>query len=136
MKTNVIFATILATSLSTISGFASDYIPHHPGGDHTLAKSQVVQHCEKQNAPDCSKLTPLDQSEDTADLKITQKIRQALIDDSMLSVNAKNIKIITVNGHVTLRGPVESKQEKQIVVAKARQIAGALNVENFIDTAH
>ena len=45
--------------------------------------------------------TPLDQSESEADRMITQKIRKAIMSDSALSTNAKNIKIITINGVVT-----------------------------------
>ena len=53
-----------------------------------------------------------DQSNSSADLKITQAIRQALIKDGELSTTAKNIKVITANVQVTLRGPVKSGQEK------------------------
>src|SRR5437773_688551 len=53
-----------------------------------------------------------DQSNSSADLKITQAIRQALMKDRDLSTTAKNIKVITANGQVTLRGPVKSAQEK------------------------
>jgi osmotically-inducible protein OsmY len=60
-----------------------------------------------------------DQSNTSADLKVTQAIRQALMKDSELSTTAKNIKIITTNGQVTLRGPVKTAQEK----AKVDQIA-------------
>ena len=56
--------------------------------------------------------TSSDQSNSSADLKITQAIRQALMKESELSTTAKNIKIITNNGHVTLRGPVKNAQEK------------------------
>ena len=54
-----------------------------------------------------------DQSNSSADLKITQAIRQALMKDGELSTTAKNIKVITANGEVTLRGPVKTAQEKQ-----------------------
>src|SRR6185503_6529922 len=60
-----------------------------------------------------------DQSNSSADLKTTQAIRQALMKDSELSTTAKNIKVITANGQVTLRGPVNNAQEK----AKIDQIA-------------
>jgi len=60
-----------------------------------------------------------DQSNSSADLKITQSIRQALMKDGELSTTAKNIKVITANGQVTLRGPVTNAQEK----AKIDQIA-------------
>ena len=60
-----------------------------------------------------------DQANSSGDLKITQAIRQALVKDGELSTNAKNIKVITANGQVTLRGPVNNAQEK----AKIDQIA-------------
>src|SRR5437667_65533 len=62
-----------------------------------------------------------DQSNSSADLKITQAIRQALMKDGEVSTTAKNIKIITANGQVTLRGPVKTAQEK----AKIDQLAKA-----------
>ena len=62
--------------------------------------------------------TPLDQSESEADRMITQKIRKAVMADSALSTNAKNIKNITIKGMVKLRGPVASSQEKDAIVEK------------------
>ena len=53
-----------------------------------------------------------DQSNNSADLKITQAIRQALMKDGELSTTAKNIKVITENGQVTLRGPVKKCTRK------------------------
>src|SRR5205814_10212755 len=53
-----------------------------------------------------------DQTNSSADLKITQAIRRALMKDRELSTTAKNIKIITANGQVTLRGRGESAQER------------------------
>jgi hyperosmotically inducible periplasmic protein len=73
-------------------------------------------------------LTPMDQSNDQRDLDMTQKIRKALVADDSLSNNAKNIKVITVNGIVTLRGPVDSAEERKKIVAKAKSIAnGKIN---------
>lgn len=77
--------------------------------------------------------TPLDQSESEADRTITQRIRQAIMSDDSLSTNAKNIKIITVNGVVTLRGPVGSIEEKELVSRKVNNIQGILNVENLLE---
>lgn len=78
-------------------------------------------------------LTPLDQSESEADRTLTQRIRQAVVDDDSLSTNAKNVKIITVNGRVTLRGPVTSKQEKAAIATKAQQLAGADKVDDQLE---
>lgn len=74
-----------------------------------------------------------DQSEKEADRVISQKIRQAIASDDSVSTNGKNIKIITVDGVVTLRGPVKNEAEKTSIVGKAQQIAGAKNVENQLE---
>ena len=71
-------------------------------------------------------LTPMDQGGSESDRKITQQIRQALMKDKSLSFTAKNVKIITVNGKVTLRGPVISEAERSAVEADARRAAGSL----------
>ena len=74
-----------------------------------------------------------DQSNSSADLKITQAIRQALMKDSELSTTAKNIKIITANGQVTLRGPVKTAQEKVKVDQIARSAAGGAQIDDQLD---
>ena len=79
--------------------------------------------------------TPGDQSENEADRTITQNIRKALTDDDSLSTNAKNVKIITNDGTVTLRGPVKSEKEKSDIEAKAKQVAGVKRVDNQLEVA-
>jgi hyperosmotically inducible protein len=74
-----------------------------------------------------------DQSNSSADLKITQAIRQALMKDSELSTTAKNIKIITDNGRVTLRGPVKNRQEKAKIDQLARSAAGGAKIVDQLD---
>jgi hyperosmotically inducible periplasmic protein len=74
-----------------------------------------------------------DQSNSSADLKITQAIRQALMKDSELSTTAKNIKIITNNGQVTLRGPVKNAQEKAKIDQLARSAAGGAKIDDQLD---
>src|SRR6266699_5734536 len=59
-----------------------------------------------------------DQSESEADRTISQNIRQAIVADDSVSTNGKNVKIITVDGMVTLRGPVKTEQEKTNIGAK------------------
>ena len=77
-----------------------------------------------------------DQSNNSADLKITQAIRQALMKDDQLSMTAKNIKIITANGQVTLRGPVKTAQEKSKIDQLARSAASGAKIENQLDVKH
>ena len=76
-----------------------------------------------------------DQSENEADRTITQNIRRAVTADDSLSTNAKNVKIITKNGTVTLRGPVKSEKEKAEIEAKAKQVAGVKSVDNQLEVA-
>ena len=80
--------------------------------------------------------TPGDQSESEADRTISQNIRKAVTADDSLSTNGKNVKIITVDGVVTLRGPVKSEAEKTKIESKAKQIAGVKNVENQLEIAN
>jgi osmotically-inducible protein OsmY len=77
-----------------------------------------------------------DQSNSSADLKITQAIRQALMKDGELSSTAKNIKIITANGQVTLRGPVKTAQEKSKIDQLARSAASGAKIENQLDVKY
>src|SRR6478672_4544917 len=74
-----------------------------------------------------------DQSNSSADLKITQAIRQALMKDGELSTTAKNIKIITANGQVTLRGPVNNAQEKAKIDQIAKSAGGGAKIVDQLD---
>jgi hyperosmotically inducible protein len=64
------------------------------------------------------------QSQATSDRMITKKIRQALIADKTLSTYGHNVKIITQDGAVTLKGPVNSEDEKQTIASKAAEVVG------------
>jgi osmotically-inducible protein OsmY len=74
-----------------------------------------------------------DQSNSSADLKITQAIRQALMKDGGLSMTAKNIKIITASGQVTLRGPVKTAEEKARIDQLAKSAAGGAKIDNQLE---
>jgi hyperosmotically inducible periplasmic protein len=74
-----------------------------------------------------------DQSNSSTDLKITQAVRQALMKDGELSTTAKNIKIITENGQVTLRGPVKTAQEKAKIDQLARSAASGAKIVDQLD---
>lgn len=82
-----------------------------------------------------SAVTADQQKNDVADRELTQKIRRALMRDKALSSYAHNVKVIAQDGHVTLKGPVRSDEEKQRVASKAEQIAGADHVTNEISVA-
>jgi hyperosmotically inducible protein len=77
--------------------------------------------------------TPIDQDENQADVTRTAEIRKRLLDQPDMSVNARNAKIITSQGKVTLRGPVDSEAERDALVKIATEIAGAENVDNQLE---
>jgi hyperosmotically inducible periplasmic protein len=67
------------------------------------------------------------QKANATDQDLTRRIRQSIMSDKSLSTYAHNIKIISQNGTVTLKGPVKSGDEKKAVVAKAVAVAGSDN---------
>jgi hyperosmotically inducible protein len=75
------------------------------------------------------------QSNRPQDLQLTRTIRRSVMADRTLSVDAHNVKIVTVNGHVTLNGVVRSDAEKSAVIAKAVTVAGADNVLDALKVA-
>lgn len=77
-------------------------------------------------------LTPMDQSSDSNDIEITRQIRKALMADDTLSTLGKNIKIITINGTATLRGPVETADERSNIFNKANAVANG-KVDNQLE---
>jgi len=111
-------------------------------GVSLMAAPVVRQQDPQQPAPDNTK-TNKDQTLPTADQQkmnpsdraITQKIRKSIHGDKNLSTYAHNIKIITQDGKVTLRGPVRSEDEKNSLQAKAVAVAGQENVINQLEVA-
>lgn len=77
-------------------------------------------------------LTPLDQSNSEADINITQAIRKSVMRENF-STNAKNIKIITQNGNVTLRGPVDSSAESARIAELAKAVPGLKTLNNLLE---
>ena len=74
-----------------------------------------------------------DQSNSPADLKTTAAIRRALMKDGGLSMTAKNIKIITADGLVTLRGPVKTAEEKIKIDQLAKSVAPGVKIDNQLE---
>lgn len=83
---------------------------------------------------DSSEKTPIDQNENQKDINITADIRKQIVATDM-STNAHNIKIITQDGKVTLRGPVNSEDEKSRVEKIAQDVAGKDQVDSQIEIA-
>ncbi|MEO6027781.1 MAG: BON domain-containing protein, partial [Candidatus Binatia bacterium] len=104
--------------------FAHQIIAADMHGDGKAASADADN--TKRNARDAdgTTLTPLDQSENETDRTITQQIRKAVVGQDQLSMNAKNVKIITQDGVVTLRGPVKSAEEKATIASVAQKTGG------------
>ena len=73
------------------------------------------------------------QKDNRSDREITQQVRKAIVKDKSLSTYAHNVKVITQNGMVTLKGPVRSEEERKAIEAKAAEVAGQDKVTNQLD---
>jgi hyperosmotically inducible protein len=100
------------------------------GSQDSQTPADNTRQNKDQSAPtaDQQKMNPTDRA-------ITQKIRKAIHDDSNLSTYAHNIKVITQDGKVTLRGPVRSEDEKANLETKAISVAGQDNVTDQLQVA-
>jgi len=76
--------------------------------------------------------SPIDQNENKTDIGITADIRSQVVDTKM-SVNAQNVKIITQDGRVTLRGPVATAEEKTRIEEIAHSVAGVDKVDSLLE---
>jgi hyperosmotically inducible periplasmic protein len=106
-------------------------IPHDPAtaSDATDADNTKRNSSEQNKNTD----TAEKQSNSKDDLALTQKVRQAVMKDGSLSMNAKNVKIIAQDGKITLKGPVDSQQEKDTIGTEAGEIAGKDKVDNQLE---
>lgn len=78
-------------------------------------------------------MTAGQQSNAKGDVELTRRIRRAVVKDNSLSMMAHNVKIISANGGVILRGPVKTEEEKAAIARKAQAIAGADKVDNQLE---
>lgn len=75
------------------------------------------------------------QKENKGDRTLAQQVRKAVMSDKALSTYGHNVKIISQNGTVTLRGPVRTEEEKAAIEAKAKEVAGVTAVNNELTVA-
>ena len=101
-------------------------------GQQPADNTKTNQRDRNQNEP-----TSDQQKENGTDRVLVQQVRRALVKDKSLSTYAHNIKVIAQNGVVTLKGPVQSDQEKQAIEAKAAEVAGGPDkIKSEIDVAN
>ena len=117
--------SILCISALTFSAYAEDNnSATEPAADNTARNER--------DASDDSK-TSGDQSESPEDIKITAAIRRAIVADDSLTMTATNVKIITADGKVTLRGPVKTAAEKTKIAELAKKEAGKATIDNQLE---
>jgi len=112
---SVVFTLLFACFLSSQCMVAGAQDSSQTAPDNTKAN---------QGDQDKSQPTADQQKENRSDRDIAQQIRQSVIKDKSLSTYAHNVKIISQNGMVTLKGPVRSDDEKRAIETKAADIAG------------
>jgi hyperosmotically inducible periplasmic protein len=124
MKTALFTATVLLSGclLTGVGTFAQD--SSQPTPDNTRVN---------QRDRDSAQPTADQQKDNQSDRGITQQIRKAVMKDKSLSSYAHNVKIISQNGMVTLKGPVRSEEDKQSIAAKAADVVGADKVTNELE---
>jgi len=103
----------------------------------------IAQDSSQAPAPDNTKTNDRDrnpaqatadqQKENRPDRDVTRDIRRSIVQDKSLSTYAHNVKIISQNGMVTLKGPVRSEEEKKAIEAKAEEIAGKDKVTSQLE---
>jgi hyperosmotically inducible protein len=123
-----LFASVLIAYSS--QGQQATPTPRDPNASDATEADNTKRNSSEQNK---NTETAEKQSNSKDDLALTQKIRQAVMKEGSLSMNAKNVKIIAQDGRITLKGPVDSQQEKDTIAAKAGEIAGKDKVENQLE---
>jgi hyperosmotically inducible protein len=116
---SLVLVGMLITTLSAGAAIAGEYDADNTG--------------KNTRDRDDAAMTSGDQGATAADREVTANIRKAVVSDDTLSMNAHNVKIITQDGVVTLRGPVKSAAEKASIAAKARQVAGVKRVDDQLE---
>jgi hyperosmotically inducible protein len=111
--------TVLCTGLLLSAGVVASAQEPSAQASPAPDNTKVNERDRSQNEP-----TADQQKDNRSDRDITQQIRQSIMKDKSLSTYAHNVKIVTQDGQVTLKGPVRSEDEKKAIEAKATEVAG------------
>lgn len=124
MNSKLVIAILMALCTSTSAysepaSTAADVNADNTKNNVVDAKAKVVN--------------PLDQGNSKADMQCTKDLRKSIMKQKGLSFNAKNVKVITKDNALTLRGVVDSEQEKEVIDSLAKQACGARSLSNLIE---
>ena len=134
LRTRPLWAAIAALSLATPAAFAAQDQAASPDQSAAPVKSTAADNTRvnvRDKAHDT--LTPIDQPNNAADIKVAADVRKSLMKDDSLSTMAHNVKLVASAGVVTLRGPVASEAEKSKVEQLAAASTGVSRVRNELD---
>ena len=142
----------LTIALSSATAMAADNVTYHASSASTMKSSSSVTMSSSSASTlkgviskdaDNTEMNTRDKNDNTitaqkqtngeTDIDVLANVRKAIIDDENLSISAHNVKIMVVNGKVTLRGPVKSANEKVRVEELAAQVVGVLDIDNQLD---
>lgn len=122
------FRTFLCTSLLLGVGVVMHAQEPNTQAPPASDNTKTNERDRSANAP-----TADQQKDNRSDRDITQQIRQSIVKDKSLSMSAHNVKVITQNGQVTLKGPVQSDEEKKAIEAKAAEVVGENKVSSELN---
>jgi osmotically-inducible protein OsmY len=128
MSTPILFVSTLLAAVLAVSAANAQTADSATKQDATNTKANATDR-------NTDAKTPIDQANDKESIDVTAGIRRAVLEDKSLSMSAHNIKIVTSGNVVTLRGPVESAEEKKRVEALAVKVAAGKQVRNEISIA-
>lgn len=124
MNINKSIGTFLVVSCLLGTGLAYTQEPAGAAPDNTTVNQRDRNAAEP---------TADRQKDNRSDREITQQVRKAIMNDKALSTYAHNVKVVTQNGQVTLKGPVRSDDEKRAIETKAAEVAGEGKVTSELD---
>jgi hyperosmotically inducible protein len=131
MRTQALTATIAAGLLIIATQSAMSQSSTAPSTGTVPADNTKANKLDPSNTA----ATADAQKDNADDRTITQRIRKSLVTDKSLSTYAHNVKIVSVNGTVTLNGVVRSEDEKSAIEVKAVSVAGPGHVVNDLKVA-
>jgi hypothetical protein len=133
MKRSLRFTTLVVLTAASATSFVAS-AQQSPSSVGAPVSSPAADNT-KMNMRDRADMavTPMDQSNDPADIKLLAAVRRVIVDDISLSTKAHNVKVMVANGVVTLRGPVDNTKEKAKVAALVTGVSGVTSVDNQLD---
>jgi hyperosmotically inducible protein len=104
---------------------------------HAKPNRKTSRPITRQNQRDKAAVPTADQAgQNKSDVSVAADVRKSLMNDSTLSTNAHNCKVIVNSGVVTLAGPVATTDEKAKIESLATAVAGVTKVVNQLEIAN